>query len=119
METTIKIDGVSVRFKKTGGTAVRYLERTGRELNEDLADYFDAIASIDKVDDRMQKGLALLRMDTKWLYDFLYIMAYQANPNIPSMVEWLDSFDDFDAQAIMLQLIPMIRGEAQVAPKNG
>lgn len=119
METTIKIDGVSVRFKKTGGTAVRYLERTGRELNADLADYFDAISAADKIEDKMKKGLALMRMDTGWMYEFLHIMAQQADPKTPTLIDWLDSFDEFDAQRIMIELIPMIKKEAQVAPKNG
>ena len=119
METTIKIDGVSVRFKKTGGTAVRYLERTGRELNADLSKFFEAVAEVDKIGDKLKKGLALMRMETGWMYDFLYVMAKQADPTVPNMVEWLDSFDDFDAQAAMIELIPMLRKEAQVSPKNG
>ena len=119
METAIIIDGVSVRFKKTGGTAVRYLERTGRELNADLAKYFDDLAAVSKIEDDMKKGLTLMQMESKWMYDFLYIMARQANPDLPSMVEWLDGFDDFDVQSIMMALIPMLKNEMQVSPKNG
>lgn len=119
METTINIDGVSVRFRKTGGTAVRYLERTGRELNADLAKYFDALSGIAKEEDKMRQGITLMQIETKWMYDFLYIMAQQADPNLPSMVDWLDLFDDFDVQQIMIALMPMIKKETQVSPKNG
>lgn len=119
METTVKIDGVDVRFRKTGGTAVRYLERTGRELNADLAGYFEALSKIAKEKGDFAKGMAVMRMETGWMYDFLYIMAKQADPGLRGLTEWLDSFDDFDAAGIMAQLMPMLRKEAQVAPKNG
>lgn len=119
MEATIIIDGVSVRFRKTGGTAIRYLECTGRELNSDLASYFDAITAASRIEDDMKKALAIMKIDTKWIYDFLYIMAKKANPNIPEMLDWLDGFDDFDVHSIMLQLMPMLKKESQVSPKNG
>ena len=119
METTLIIDGVSVRFRKTGGTAIRYLERTGRELNTDLANFLDALSGIAKENDKVKQGITLMQIETKWMYDFLYVMAQQANPNIPSMVEWLDGFDEFDVQQIMINLMPMIKKETQVSPKNG
>ena len=119
METRLIIDGAPVRFKKTGGTAIRYLERTGRELNSDLAKFFEALSGLSKVEDKLQSGLVLMRMETGWMYDFLYIMAQQADPSLPSMVEWLDGFDDFDAQSIMIELMPMLKKDTQVSPKNG
>ena len=72
METRLIIDGAPVRFKKTGGTAIRYLERTGRELNSDLAKFFEALSGLSKVEDKLQSGLVLMRMETGWMYDFLY-----------------------------------------------
>lgn len=116
-----------VVFRKTAGTMLRYKRQFGRELYPDLVKIYDLFPELVKYtesedeltkDQKMELAKALLGTETEWMYDIAYIMAQQADPSIRDQVEWLDNFDDMNIFEVFMQLMPLIRMEQQVSPKN-
>ena len=63
---------------------------------------------------------AIAQYDSDPYYDMLYIMAKEADPDIPDTVEeWLDTFDDFPFLDVWVKVSPMISREMSIDPKNG
>ena len=148
MEITVTVDGRDVRFKKTGGTMRRYKSMFGREWFADLdriarmqrkaaeaakAEGYDIDDSDtkkksgkkagkeDKLSDQQIFALsaAIAQYDSDPYYDMLYIMAKEADQNIPDTVdEWLDTFDDFSFLDVWVKVSPMLSREMNVDPKN-
>lgn len=127
MDKTIMIGGRPVVFRKTAGTMLRYKRQFGRELYPDLVKIYDLFPTLVKYTEneeeltqaqKMELAKVFLSAETEWMYDIAYIMAQQADPSIRDQVEWLDSFDDMNIMEVFIQLMPLIRMEQQVAPKN-
>jgi hypothetical protein len=150
MEIKVTIDDREVRFKKTGGTMRRYKSMFGREWFADLdriarmqrkavevakAEGFEVDKkkpdtkkkngkkdAEEKLTDQQVYALsaALTQYDSDPFYDMLYIMAKEADPDIPDTVEdWLDTFDDFAFLDVWAKVAPMLSREMSVDPKNG
>lgn len=150
MEITVTIAGRETTFKKTGGTMKRYKSRFGREWFADLdkiarmqrkaaeaakAEGYD----IDNPEPKKKNGkngkeseseltnnqifalsAAIAQYDSDPYYDMLYIMAKEADPDIPDTVEdWLDTFDDFPFLDVWVTVSPMLSREMSVDRKNG
>lgn len=82
MEKTVLIDGREVKFKATAMTPFLFKEMTGSDL----------LAAKGDGDNLETYELAV---------SLAYVMAKQADPDIPEKEEWLDSFSLFGfAQAI-------------------
>lgn len=149
MEIKVTIDGREVRFKKTGGTMRRYKSMFGREWFADLdriarmqrkaaevakAEGYDVDKK--KPDTKKKTGkkdaeeelsdqqvfalsAALTQFDSDPYYDMLYIMAKEADPDIPDNVDdWLDTFDDFAFLDVWAKVSPMLSREMSVDAKN-
>lgn len=121
------IGGRPVVFRKTAGTMLRYKRQFGRELYPDLVKIYDLFPTLVQYTEneeeltqaqKMEFAKVFLSAETEWMYDIAYIMAQQADPSIRDQVEWLDSFDDMNIMEVFIQLMPLIRMEQQVAPKN-
>ena len=81
MTTTINVGGVPVAFKATGSTLRRYRDKFNRDLFEDFGTIVNGEIS--------GEVMTLVQ-------NFAYIMAKQADDNVPEDVEeWLDSFETF------------------------
>lgn len=97
MEKTINIDGRDVKFKATASTIRRYREAFGRDL---LLDF-----------QTLQKatGTGSLSAETLTIFeDLAFIMAKQADPEIPETAdEWLDSFDMFSIYVVLPQIVEL------------
>lgn len=150
MEIKVTIDDREVRFKKTGGTMKRYKAMFGREWFADLdriarmqrkaaevakAEGYDVDKK--KPDTKKKNGkkdaeeelsdqqvfalsAALTQFDSDPYYDMLYIMAKEADPDIPDNVDdWLDTFDDFAFLDVWAKVSPMLSREMSVDAKNG
>lgn len=128
MDKTIIIGGKPVVFRKTAGTALRYKRQFGRELDNDLIKIYDLFPVLNEMmpkngeeqtnEQKVALAKAMLGVETEWMYDIAYIMAQQADPTIRDEIEWLDSFDDLNIMELFLQLMPLIKKEQQVSPKN-
>ena len=149
MEITVTIDGREVRFKKSGGTMRRFKSKFGREWFAELdkiarmqrkvaetakAEGLDLEKTADTKKKRGKKAVeeeiseeqmyalsaAIAQYDSDPYYDMLYIMAKEADPDIPDTVEeWLDTFDDFPFLDVWMQVSPMLSREMSIDPKNG
>ena len=108
----------------------RYKTQFGRELNPDLIKIYSLFPLMDKLskekkesekmsdEEKVSIAQTMLGIETEWMYDIAFIMAQQADPSIVDELEWLDSFDDIDIFGVFVKLMPMLRMEQQVAPKN-
>lgn len=123
METTLTIDGKRVTFRKSGATMLAYKRQTGREFYADLSAFLGCV-NIDKegkpiLDESGMPEVDMEKFDMDYMYEMLHVMARAADRNIPSdVLDWLDTFEDFDVIGIFVQLLPMLSGEMAVDPKN-
>lgn len=98
MEKIIRIDDKDVKFKATASTIRRYRERFGRDLLMDFQ----------KLQVDADKG-ASLSVDTLQIFENMaYIMAKQADPEVPDDPdEWLDAFDMFSIYVVLPQIVEL------------
>lgn len=91
MTQVINISGKDVAFKATGSTLRRYREKFGRDLFKD----FTSLTTGELTGESMEI-----------LQNFAYIMAKQADEDIPDDVsEWLDSFETFPFDEIAQPIV--------------
>jgi hypothetical protein len=91
MEKIIKIDGKDFRFKSTGAFPLFYKNHFNSDFFQDMG----VVASGGTV-------------DSEAYYRIVWTMAKCADPEIPPMLEWFDSFDKFPIFAIHAQLQPVL-----------
>ena len=103
MEKTITIDGKPTVFKCTGGFLLRYRELTGRDPITD-------IGQLDSLPKNKQKVNVqdLSTEDFMLLYNLIWVMAKTANPDIPDLIDWIDSFNDFPVVDIFVELKDLV-----------
>lgn len=98
MERTIQIGEQEVKFKATGATLRLYRQTFQRDILKDMEDLSKAHASGESM-----TAEALIMFE-----NIAYIMAKQADPDIPdSADEWLDQFDMFSVYEILPQIIEL------------
>lgn len=101
MEKTIEIDGKKVMFKSTAGTPARYREMFGADL----------LTESEKLIDEVRRGGTLTREALQTFEQLAYVMAKQADPDIPDdHLEWLDGFEMFSIYDILPELIQIWLG---------
>lgn len=118
MDKTIIISGRQVTFRKTGGTVLRYKRQFGREFLSDLEQVLVMRQAIKDTGDQAVRAQIVLRTETEWMYDMLFIMAQQADTAITDELSWLDSFEEFDVWTVFSEIMPMLIAEAKPAAKN-
>ncbi len=103
MEKTIQIDGRPVRFKCTGGTPLRFRERTGNDLMAMFPTFISEARKGDLSPDAI-KSLEIVA----------HIMAKQADPDVSdSLEDWLDGFEMFSIYNAFPQLIELWTASTQ------
>lgn len=107
MEKTLDIDGKKVRFKATGGTMLRYKMQFGREYLADCAELA-----------KVKKSNSIADIDLTPFYRIIWVLAKTADPDIPELLEWLDSFEHFPVLDIIEQLNDVIGGNIKIDRKN-
>lgn len=124
------ISGRPVVFRKTAGTMLRYKRQFGRELYPDLVQIYNLLPTLKRYRDDQRKpdeyseeekvelAQVVLGIESEWMYDIAFIMAQQADPSITDELAWLDSFEDLNILSVFIQLMPLIKMEQTVAPKN-
>ena len=97
MEKIINVNGQDIRFKATASTTRRYRERFNRDLFQDIA---NLQPSVEK--EYLTAG------DLEVFENIAYIMARQADPDIPDDPdEWLDQFEMLSIYEVLPQLIEL------------
>lgn len=122
MEITLTIDGKRVPFRKSGATMLAYKRQTGHEFYSDLSAFLGCV-NRDKEGKVIVKdgvpSVDMSKFDIEYMYSMIHVMARSADRNVPSdMLDWLDTFNEFDVIGIFCQLLPMLGAEMQVDEKN-
>ena len=112
MDKVLTIDDKAVGFRVTASTPMRYRNRFGRDVFEDLMSIRD-----DFVKD---EGFSVKSLQA---FEYLsYIMAKQYDPSIPDAPEdWLDQFEAFSIYEYLPEIMDLwARNEAttSTAKKN-
>lgn len=122
MEKTVVIDGKNVVFRKSGATMLAYKRQTGHEFYADLSAFLDMVERDESGKIIMIDGVPkvdMTKFDIEYMYQMLYVMARAADKTIPAdLLQWLDTFEDFNVISIFVQLLPMLADEMTVDPKN-
>lgn len=86
MDKVLTIDGKEVGFRVTASTPMRYRNRFGRDIFEDLQ----------AIKDEYVRGEGFSPKNLESFEYLSYIMAQQYDPSIPGTPEdWLDEFEIF------------------------
>lgn len=118
MEKTITIDGAAVPFKATASTPRRYRAVFGRDMLKDM-NHLQEVA---------QKEESLSSESLEIFENIAYIMAKQANPDIPATADdWLDTFSMFSIYEVLPQIIQLwkvenlttVEAKKKVVKQNG
>lgn len=98
MERTVLIGDKEVKFKATGATMRIYRQIFQRDILKDM----------DELSKAQTSGSSLSAEALIVFENIAYVMAKQADPDIPETPdEWLDQFDMFSIYEILPQLIEL------------
>ena len=115
MEKTITIDGKDIRFKSTGGSAIRYKAQFGRDFFADVVK-LNSLDALTKINDKNFKE-DLAGVDTSFFYNIAWVFARTANKEIKDQLTWLDSFDEFPIIDIIPDLMELITSTLRTKKK--
>jgi hypothetical protein len=111
MEKTVTIDGRDVRLKSSAALPLRYKAQFGRDLFADMA-------KMDDVGDGKKKKVDLSALDTDAIFNVIWTLAKCADPSIPPVIDWVESFEEFPVFAIFKEAGPLITLSMGTSQKN-
>lgn len=98
MRKTINIAGTEVELKATASTIRKYRNWFGRDL----------IVDFKALQNSFTAGEEITTDAIEVIADLTYVMARQANPQIPGDIdEWLDSFEAFPIQDFAVDVVKL------------
>lgn len=124
MEKIIEIDGRKIKFKATAGLPIRYRNAFGTEYLSDLqkagltAKKLQGIAIKSKENITDEEIDALSDIDISVFYRIAWTMAKTADNNIPPLLDWLDTFDNFPIAIIISELSELMNTNNKTLTKN-
>ena len=102
MEKTIKIGEQEIKLKATAGTLRRYRSRFLRDMMSDLSGLAGKFDS--------KEGFS--RFNLEVFENVMYIMAKQADNNVPDNIDdWLDGFDMMSIYEVLPQILELWNAE--------
>lgn len=104
MDKIIKIDDKEIKFRATARTPRLYRALTMRDLIKDIK------SLTDHYKDAQEEDISGLSIDDLTIFEnFAYVMARQANPDMPEQTadEWLDTFNLFSVWEILPQILEL------------
>ena len=116
MEKTIVIDGKEVRFKSTGGSAIRYKAQFGIDFFADVAK-LSSLDKLTKIDDKDFKPEDLEGVDFTFFYNIAWVFAKTAENKIEDQLTWLDSFAEFPIMNIIPDIQELITSTLKTKKK--
>lgn len=106
MEKTLVIDSKEVTFKGTGALPLRYKMQFGK-------DYFAEISKMGN-----NKKVDAGQIDMEVFFNLAWVMAKTADKNIPSPLEWFDSFDSFPMDEVFPEIQDILINVMQTTKKK-
>lgn len=128
MEKIVTIGGESFPVRSSAATLLSYRRNFGRDGMKDLLALVKGFSgkhltdNADETDMIVAFAESAFEMDT--LYRFIWIFAKSANPTIPPLEEWLNSFD-VPALEFISKVFPQVSellfsmAKTNVTPKKG
>ena len=107
MEKTIFIDGQQIPLKVTAGCMRMYKLQFRRDLIRDVYKLKRFEEFIEN-DELIMSDEALANVDFELFADLLWVFAKKANPNIPSPMDWEDSFTSIPFIEIYPEVIELL-----------
>jgi hypothetical protein len=125
MQKTIKVGDKEVKLLSSGATPIFYSNFFGRDFFKDLSEvikFADTAQKANSADSddvsNLQAAIEIFGSGTMLrFYDFLWIYAYNADRNIPTLDEWLEQFEVFPIVDIMGDIIEMMM--SSISTKKG
>lgn len=125
MDRIIKIDDKDVKFRATARTPRLYRALIGRDMIVDMNKlsraYKDVVKAHKNGTEEEMNDARLSVTDLQIFEDVSYIMAKQADPEIPSTPdEWLDGFNMFSIYEIMPTILELwnLNNQTTSVPKK-
>lgn len=128
MEKIIEIDGRKIKFKATAGLPVRYRNAFGTEYLNDLQKAGLIAKKLQEVAVKSKENStesiteeeinALSDIDISVFYRIAWTMAKTADNNIPPLLDWLDTFDNFPIAIILGELSELMNTNNKTLTKN-
>ena len=106
MEKIVKIDGKEVRLKSSAALPLRYKAQFGRDLFADMAKM-----------EGVEKDIEAL--DAEVFFYIVWALAKCADPAIPPVIEWVDSFEEFPVFEIFEAAGDLVTLSMGTTQKNG
>ena len=118
MEKVVVIDGKQVPFRCTGGFLIRYKQLTGEDpikaiytlgnVEQALGNRGKKASSHqDKLQDKLDKDPDF---DVTVIYKLIWVLARTADPTVPDLLTWVESFNDFPVFVIFDEIKVLIVG---------
>jgi len=102
MEKILNIDGRDVKFKSSGAFLLKYKMQFQRDAFKDLIKLSEAI----DVKTKTVKNADCF--DLEVFFNMAWVLAKNANPQLPPPMEWLDSFSEFPVMDIIPEIMDLI-----------
>ncbi|MDK6685811.1 hypothetical protein [Aerococcus sp. UMB8623] len=125
MSKIIQIDGRDVKLATNGATAILYKKEFGRDFFSDLLILIKSLSGAYTATEEQQNlnlndltYEELSHLDLTVLYRLVYIMAKTANPDLPDLMTWLASFEEFPVADILPDTLENLYGLLQRSKKS-
>ena len=110
MEKIILIGEREVRLKSTASILLRYKALTGKDLLKEFI----------KIENMKEDALIDIyeNIDLEFIYNLFYVLAKTANPDLPPMFEFIDSFEYIPFEEISKEVIELVINSMGMARKK-
>lgn len=113
MLKTIKIDGKAVDFKITASFPIRFENQFNYDILQALlptvAEVFEGVQNATTKEDEVTAVLNnLMSLKLTDIQKLVWVFAQTADKNIPEIVDWYDSFEEFPMLDVLKELIPCV-----------
>ena len=114
MEKIINIGGKDVLFKCTGATTLRYKSQFKRDFLAEIVN----MAILEEILTGKLGKVDPEKIDLDVVYRIAWVMAKTADKEIPPMMEWLDTFDEFPAFDVLEEISELLESLVRSAKKK-
>ncbi len=103
MEEIVLIGEREVRLKATASILLRYKSLTGKDLLKEFI-------KMEKIKDELTEDNLISiyeKIDLEFIYNLFYVLAKTADPTLPPMLDFIDSFEYIPFEEIFKKVIEL------------
>ncbi len=105
LEKEVMIDGRPVKFRASAATLRVYRKMYGRDLLADFNSLSEDVEQNGAPDGNTASNISVASLEI--FEDLAYCMAKQADPDIPDIDDWLDSFAVFSIYEVLPDIMEL------------